>query len=101
MTVPNKLYDVEIKSLPKLTNAVYFETDDFLLLFFSIQNFVIFQQVLKPYIFAKSKNELNIKDKNVNVIRDFETVETEQGKTIIFSNKHGIKKLVIPLQIEE
>ena len=97
MLVPHKSYNATIKPFPKPTNAVSLETDDFLLLFFSTHYLGLFQQVLKPFIFIKTDKELCIKDKNANIIRDFKAVETGQNKTIIFPNRYGIKKVIIPL----
>jgi hypothetical protein len=97
MKVVNQSYDAKIHPMPKQTNAVYSETDDFILIFLSIQHFGIFQEVLKPFIFFKTDKVFFLNDKNVNVIRDFETFETEQGRNIIFSNRYGIKKVITPL----
>jgi hypothetical protein len=91
--------ETKVRSRLKLTNVVYFETDEFLLLFFSKQYLGLFQQILKPFVFLKTNKAFNIKDKNVNIIRDFKTVETEQSKTIVFPNRYDIKKVIIPLQI--
>jgi hypothetical protein len=52
--------------------------------------------VLKPFIFIKGNKEISIKNNNVNIIRNFEIVDTEQGRMVIFPNKHGIKKMMIP-----
>jgi hypothetical protein len=90
--------ETKVQSRPKLTNVVYFETDDFLLLFFSKQYLGLFQQVLKPFIFLKIKKTFNIKYKNIYIIQDFETVETEQNRIIVFPNRYDIKKVIIPLQ---
>jgi hypothetical protein len=95
MYVPNGTSAV-IRPSPKLINAIYLETDDFLLLFFSIGFWGIFQEVLNPFIFIKTSSEFYIKGKKVNIIRDFEIIETEQNKTIIFPNKYEIKKVIIP-----
>ena len=40
-----------------------------------------------------------MKGKNANVIQDFKMVETERGRAVIFHNKHGIKRLIIPIKI--
>ena len=95
MQVSNNSYNATIRPAPKTTNVVYLETDDLLLLFFSIQYMGIFQRILKPFIFIKTDKDFFIKDKNINIIRNFEIVETEQSRTIIFSNKYGIKKVII------
>ena len=88
-----------IRPFPKSTNAVYLETDDDFLLFFSI-NFFGVQQVLKPFIFIKNSKEFYVKGANKNVIRDFETIETEENRAIIFSNNYGISKVIIPRAAE-
>ena len=44
--------------------AVYLKTDDFLLLFFSIQYVGLFQQVFKPYIFVEPDKMFYIKDES-------------------------------------
>jgi hypothetical protein len=95
----NQSHDAKIHPMPKQTNVIYSETDDFILIFFSIQHFGIFQEVLKPLIFLKTDKVFFLNDKNVKVIRNFETFDTEQGRNIIFSNRYGIKKVIIPLQI--
>jgi len=61
MQVPYKSYDATIHSFPKTTNVIYLETDDFLLFFFSIQYLVVFQLVLKPFIFIKTEKDFDIK----------------------------------------
>jgi len=96
MKVPYKSYDAEILSMPKSENTICIETDEYLLLFFSISFLGLFQEVLKPYIFLKTDKNFCMKDKKVNIVRDFETVETVQSRTIIFPNKYGIKKVIIP-----
>ena len=96
MQVPNNTYYATIHPSPKSTNAACIETEDLLLIFFSIQYFGIFQLVLKPFVFIKSDKAIDIKDKNVNIIQNFEIVDTEQGRMVIFPNKHGIKKMMIP-----
>ena len=95
MKVPTRSYNVTIHPCPKLTNAVYFETDDYFLLFFTIQSLGFLQQVLRPFIFIKNNKEFYIKDTNVNIIRNFETIETEENRTIIFPNNYGITKVII------
>jgi len=95
MTVPTRSFSTTIRPSPKQTNAVYVETDDFLLLFFSIQYFGLVRQVLKPFIFVKNNKEFDVKSTNVNVIRDFETIETEENRTLIFPNNYGITKVII------
>ncbi|MDR0438291.1 MAG: hypothetical protein LBH22_08345 [Bacteroidales bacterium] len=87
--------EVIVHPPPKSTNAVYLETNEFILLFFSIQHFVL-KEVLKPYIFIKSDKELYIKDKRVKIVQDFEITETEQGRAIVFFNKQGLKRVIIP-----
>jgi len=96
--VPNSTQSATVNSFPQPTNAVYLETDEFLLLFFSIQHFYIVKEVLKPYVFIKTDKDLHIKNKNVIVVRDFKMVETEQGRAITFSNKQGIKRIGLPSQ---
>ena len=99
LRIPYQSYNATIHPLPKPTNVVYIETDDFLLLFFSLQYWGIFQQVLKPFIFAKTDKKYYVKDKSVTVIRNFKMDKTEQGRAIIFPNNHGIKKVIIPKKI--
>jgi len=96
MKVPNRSYDATVRPLPESTNAIYFETNEFILLFFSVQHFVVLKNVLKPYIFLKTDKEFHIKDKSVKIVRNFETTETEQGRAIVFSNKQEIKRMIIP-----
>jgi len=55
--------------------------------------------VLKPFIFIKTDKDFYMKGKNANVIQDFKMVETERGRAVIFHNKHGIKRLIIPIKI--
>ena len=98
MKVPYNSYDAKIHSKPKPTNAVCIETNEYLLLFFSLHYLGLFQEVLKPFIFLKTKNKFHIETKSVNIIRDFELITTEQNRTIIFPNKHGIKKIIIPIE---
>jgi len=88
--------EVTVRPTPDPTNAICIETNEFILLFFSIQHFVVLKNVLKPYIFIKPDKKLHIKDKNVKIVRDFEIIETEQGRAIVFSNRHGIKRVIIP-----
>jgi hypothetical protein len=95
LSVPYKGYDATVSSFPKPTNVISIETEDFLLLFFPIKFSFFFQLVLKPFIFIKNK-EFSIKDKSVSLIRDFKIIETEENRTIIFKNKDGIKKIIIP-----
>ena len=90
--------DATIRPFPKPANAIYIEENDFIMFFFSMHYVSLFQLVLKPIIFIKTEKELFIKDKNVNFIKKFDIIETEQNKTIIFPNKNGIKKLIIPIQ---
>jgi len=97
---PYQSYNATLHPSPKSTNAIYIETDDFLLLFFSIQYLGILQLVLKPFIFIKTDKDFYKKNKSVNVIRDFKMVETERGRVIIFRNKCEIKKIMIPNQIK-
>jgi hypothetical protein len=97
MPVPYKSYNATIHPSPKQTNTVFIETDDFLLLFFSIQYFGLFQLVLKPFVFIKTDKKINLKYKNMKIIRDFKTVKTEENRMIIFPNKYGIKKVIIPI----
>jgi len=92
---PYQSYNATLHPSPKSTNAIYIETDDFLLLFFSIQYMGIFQRILKPFIFIKTDKDFFIKDKNVNIIRDFEIVEAEEKRIITFLNKYRIKKVMI------
>ena len=99
MPVPYKSYDATIQPFPKLANAVSLETDDLLLLFFSIRYIGIFQLVLKPFIFLKTDKDLYFKDKNTNIIQYFEIVEAERGRAFIFPNKHGIRKIIVSEQI--
>ena len=96
MQAPYKSYETKIRPFPKSANAIYIEEKDFFLLFFSIQYLGILQLVLKPIIFIKTNKELSIKDTNINIIQHYETFETEQGRIIIFPNKNGIKKIIIP-----
>jgi len=91
----NTTQEATIRPSPEPTNAVYLETDDFLLLFFSIQHFVFIKEVLKLYIFVKPDRDLCIKDKSVRIVRDFKITQTEQGKSIVFPNKQGIKRIII------
>ena len=97
--VPYRSYNATIQPFPKPTNVVCIETDDFLLIFFSIQYSGILQLVLKPFMFMKTDKEFCIKDKCVNLIQNFEITETDENRTIIFPNKDGIKKIIIPVQI--
>jgi len=60
------------------------------------QHFYFVKEVLKPYIFIKTDKDVHIKNKSVRVVRDFKMIETEQGRTITFSNKQGIKRIIIP-----
>lgn len=96
MQVPNKSYDTIVHPSPKFTNAVYIETDNFILLFFSIQCLGIFQKVLNPFIFIKTDKEFKVKDKHINIIKDFEIIENNQDTAIIFPNKYDIKRMIIP-----
>ena len=100
MSVPYKSYDAIIQPSPKPTNTVFLETNDFILLFFSIRYLSVFQLILKPFIFVKPDKEFCIKDKSVNIIRDFKITEAKEDRTIIFTNKDGIKKLIIPTIFE-
>jgi len=86
MQVPSKSYNAIVQPFPKSANAVFLETDDLILLFFSIRYIEIIQFVPKPLIFIKPNKEYCISDKSVNLIRDFKIVETKEDKTIIFSN---------------
>jgi len=89
-------HNATIRPFPKSTNAICIETDDFLLLFLSIKYSGIFQLVLKPFIFVKTNKEFHLKDKNANIIQDFKMTEIKQNRIIIFPNKDGIKRLMIP-----
>ena len=88
--------DTKVHSMTKPTNVISIETDDFLLLFLSIKYFGVFQQVLKPFIFLKTDTDICINEKSANVIKSYETDETEQGRTIVFPNRYNIKKVIIP-----
>jgi len=94
--VPYQSYNAIVHPSPKPTNAICIETDDFLLLFLSIRYVALFQLVLKPFIFIKTDKDFYKKNRNANIIRDFKMLETERGRAIIFPNKHGIKKIMIP-----
>jgi len=96
MQVPYKSYNAKISPFPKSTNAIYIEENEFIMLFFSMPYLGVLQLVLKPIIFIKTDKELSIKDTNINIIQHYETFETEQGRIIIFPNKNGIKKIIIP-----
>jgi hypothetical protein len=96
MQAPYKSYNAKITPFPKSMNAIYIKENDFFLLFFSIRYLGFLQLVLKPRIFIKTDKELFIKDKNVKLIRDFDIVETTENRTIVFPNKDGIKKIMIP-----
>jgi len=98
MQVLNSTQLATVSPLLLPTNAVYFENNELLLLFFSTQHFYIVKEVLKPYIFIKTDKDLHIKNKNVRVVRDFKMVEIEQGRAVTFSNKQGIKRIIIPNQ---
>jgi len=97
MLAPYTAHEAAVRPYPVPTNAVHFETNELLLLFFSVRHYFVIKEVLKPYVFVRPDKDLCIKDKSVNVVRDFEITETEQGKAIIFSNKQGIKRVIIPL----
>lgn len=96
MSVPYKSYNATIQPPPRATNVVYFETDDFLLLFFSMQHLEIYQLVTRPFIFVKPCKEFEMNIKHVNIIRNFKIAEDQEYRTIIFPNKYGIKKIMIP-----
>jgi len=96
MQVPYKSYNATVRPLPKSTNAIYIETDNLLIFFSSIQHLGIFQLVLKPFVFIKLNKGVDIRDNNVHVVQNIEVVETREGRTIIFPNKHDIKKIMIP-----
>ena len=97
MHMPNGT-SATIRPSPKSTNAVYLETDDYFLLFFSIRYFGLVRQVLKPFIFIKNDKEFDLKGAKVSIIRDFETIETEENRILIFSNNYEITKVIIPQQ---
>ena len=89
--------DATIHPYPKSTNAIYIETDNYLLLFFSVSFWRIFQEVLNPFIFVKTGKEFYTKCKNINIIQEFEMSQREQNIVINFSsNRYGIKKIIIP-----
>lgn len=94
--VPNSSQSATIHSCPEPTNAVCVETNEFLLLFFSIRHFVFVKEVLKPYIFIKTDKDFCIKNKSVNIVRDFKITQTEQGKIVVFPNKQGVNRIIIP-----
>jgi hypothetical protein len=97
--VPNKSYDVEISSMQKTKNAICIESNEYMLLFFSLNYFGIFQEVINPFVFIKKIEEFNIKFRNINIIKDFEIIENEQNSIYsLHENKYGIKKLIIPLR---
>ena len=89
-------YDAKIQPRSRATNAICIETDDYFLVFFAVDFFRIFQEVLKPCVFIKPGKERCITDKNIEIIDDYKAIETEQDTVIDFPNKHGIKKLIIP-----
>jgi hypothetical protein len=99
MPMPNTPRNVTIRPAPKSTNAVYLETEEFLLLFFSIRYLGLVRQVLKPFIFIKNNKEFYAKGANINIIRDFETIETGENRILIFPNSYGITKIIIPLPL--
>ena len=89
--------DAAIYPSPKLTNAVYLETDNYLLLFFSVSFWGMFQEVLNPFIFVKPGKEFHARYKNTNIIREFKISQTEQNIVIDFPvNRNEIKKVIIP-----
>jgi hypothetical protein len=97
MKVPINSNDAEIHSMPKLTNAICIESNEYSLFFFSINYLGIFQEVLNPFILVKTNEEFYIKDKNVMVVKDFETIETVQNRIINFpKNRYQIVKVIIP-----
>ena len=83
----------------KSTNVIYLETNDFLLLFLSVRYLETIQLLLNPFIFIKTDKKISIKDKKINLIQDFKIDETEDNRTITFSNKYGIKKIIIPSEM--
>lgn len=96
MPVPYKSYNATIQSPPRQTNVIYLETDDFLLLFFPIQYLEIFQFAVGPFIFIKPYKKLDVNTKRVNVVRIFEITEDQEYRTIVFPNKYGISRIIIP-----
>lgn len=91
-------YTATMSSFPKATNAIYIETGEFMLLFFSIKQFGFIQTVLKPFIFLKNE-KISMQKEHLDIIRDFDSIETTNGKIIIFPNKHGIKEIIIPRNV--
>ena len=89
--------DAAIHSSPKSTNAVYLETDNYLLLFFSVSFFGVFQEVLNPFIFVKPGKEFHTEYKNAKIIRELKMSQIEQNMIITLpDNRYGIKKILIP-----
>jgi len=89
--------DATIHPSSKSINAVYLETDNYLLLFFSVSFWGMFQEVLNPFIFVKPGKEFYTKYKNVKIIREFKMSQVKQNIVIdISNNKNGIKKILIP-----
>ena len=89
--------DATIHPYSKSINAVSLETDNYLLLFFSVSFWGMFQEVLNPFIFVKPGKEFHAKYKNANIIQEFKMSQTEQNIVINFpANRSEIKKVIIP-----
>ena len=90
-------YKATVYPPQKTTNAIYLETDNYWLLFFSVSYWGIFQVVLRPFIFIKPDKDVHINYKNVTIIQKTQMFQSEQGIVIDLStNRHNVKRVIIP-----